>query len=76
MITLAFKKSECLTWNLQYLISAWNYMTERFACVRQEDANQYHQAWLPHRARSHWPNGKIQTPGIFAFFLFLNSIQG
>lgn len=70
-ITLAFKKSECLTWNLQYLISAWNYTTERFDGVRQKDVNQYRWARLPYHAR--WLKSKIQTPDTFPFFLSFSS---
>lgn len=70
-ITLAFKKSECLTWNLQYLISVWNNMTERFGCVWQEDANQYHQGRLLHHGCSCWLKSKIQIPHTFTLFLSL-----
>lgn len=70
-ITLTFKKGECLTWNLQYLISVWNNAMGRFGCVWQEDANQYHQGQLLHHGRSHWLKSKIQIPHIFTFFLSL-----
>lgn len=73
-ITLAFKKSQCLTWNLQYLVSAWSNMTERFGCVWQ-DANQYHQGRLLHHGHSHWLKSKIQIPHIFTLFLSLTAFR-
>lgn len=70
-ITLAFKKTDCPTRNLQYLISAWSYMTERSDCIRQEDANQYHWPRLPNQARSCWLKSKTWNPDKFSFFLLV-----
>lgn len=41
-ITLAFKKTECLTWNLQYFTSAWNCPLQIWDCVQQEDVRRSH----------------------------------
>lgn len=70
-ITLAFKKTDCLTWNLQYLISAWSYMTERSDWIQQEDANQYWWPRLLNQAHSCWVKNKTPNPDTFAFFLLV-----
>lgn len=74
-ITLAFKKSKCLTWNSQYFISVWNNTMERFGCVWQEDANQNHHGQLLHHGCSHWLKSKIQILHTFTFFLSLMAFR-